>query len=125
MLSSMFLGYFNIETIICQAIYVSFIICLVICWLLVMFLISFFSVSILERLREAGMVALRLHNAGLLAMHLREVAYVRLVWSEERMFETSCVLLCFFVIVSACLHIISQGKCYPNNVPIPHRQGWD
>lgn len=125
MLSSMFLGYFDIATIICQAIYISFLICLVVCWALVMFLVSFFSVSILERLREAGMVALRLHNAGLLALHLREVAYVRMAWSEEKMFETSCVLLCFFVIVSACLHIISQGKCYPNNVPIPRRRGWD
>ena len=108
-----------LEGLPCKIIYICFVMSTFVCWALVMFLISFFSISIMERLREAGVVAMRLHHAGLLAVHLREVAYIRLAWSEEKMFEMSSMLLCFFVILSACLLIISRGKCHPESVPVP------
>lgn len=108
-----------LEGLPCKIIYICFVMSTFVCWALVLFLVSFFSISILERLREAGVVAMRLHHAGLLAVHLREVAYIRLAWSEEKMFEMSSMLLCFFVVLSACLLIISRGKCHPESVPVP------
>lgn len=105
--------------IVCKIIYILFIVSTFMSWLLVLFLVSYFSVSILARLREGGVIAMRLHSAGLLAhAHLHDVVYVRWAWSEEKLFEISSIVLCFFVILSASLLTISRGKCHPESVPV-------
>lgn len=108
-----------LSAIFCKTVYMFFIVSTFMSWLLVLFLVSFFSISILARLREGGVIAMRLHAAGLLAhAHLQDVAYVRWAWSEEKLFEMSSIVLCFFVILSAFLLMISRGKCHPESVPV-------
>lgn len=106
-------------TIFCVTIYILFILFTSLSWLLVLCLVSFFSISILARLREGGAFAMWLHTYGLLAnARLQDVAYVRWAWSEEKLFEMSSIVLCFFVILSAVLLMISRGKCHPEDVPV-------
>ncbi len=107
------------ELLLCKLIYLLFILSTFVCWLLLFFLFTFFSISVLQRLRDASDLILRLHHAGLFALqrHLRQASYVRLAWSDERIFEASSILLCLFVCLSAFLLTLLRGKCYPENVP--------
>jgi hypothetical protein len=108
-------------TIFCVMIYVLFVLSTFLSWLLVLFLVSFFSISILTRLRQGGVLAMWLDTYGLLAnARLQDVAYVRWAWSEEKLFEMSSIVLCFFVILSGVLLMISRGKCHPEDVPVPN-----